>query len=130
MAVKKMGRPKKQFDWQTLESLIQVTANQDYIAERMLIKDGKAVTPKSIATYRKRIQRALKDKYQLTFVQYKAQRMEGIKTQLIHKALERAIQGNSNTMLIFCLKNICGWSDKAEKEITAEAESRLVIQMD
>lgn len=37
-----------------------------------------------------------------------------IKQRLKQKAIQRALQENSDTMLIFCLKNYCGWNDNKQ----------------
>jgi hypothetical protein len=42
------------------------------------------------------------------------------KQRLKQKALQRALVENSDTLLIFCLKNYCGWGDN--KSIIGEGE--------
>lgn len=49
----------------------------------------------------------------MTFEEYHESRISRTATKLQQKALEMALNGD-RTMLIFCLKNLAGWSDKQE----------------
>ena len=71
------------------------------------------------------IDRFLKKHFGVTFVEFREQNMVHTRLSLIRKALHRAENG-SDTMLIFCLKNLCGWSDK--KEIIGSDSSPITIQ--
>ena len=51
----------------------------------------------------------------MTFAQFKAKHSLSSKYRLIEKALELAMTGNS-TLMIFCLKNYCGWEDQPATE--------------
>lgn len=57
----------------------------------------------------------IKANYGLTFREFREQKMVHTRHELIRTAIGKAMQGD-NVMLIFCLKNLCGWSDKPEKE--------------
>lgn len=63
------------------------------------------------------IERFIKKNFKLTFVEFRNQNMVHTRHGLIRKAIEKALSGD-NTMLIFCLKNLCGWRDKQPEEIT------------
>jgi hypothetical protein len=45
------------------------------------------------------------------------------KQRLKQKALQRALEESSDQMLVFCLKNYCGWSDKITQQIENTEES-------
>lgn len=57
------------------------------------------------------IERRIKSHYNLTFAEFREQNMTQTRYGLIRKAIQKAETGD-NTMLIFCLKNLCGWTDK------------------
>jgi len=44
---------------------------------------------------------------------YREKRKDSLKIQLKRKAVTMALGGHA-TMLIFCLKNLCGWSDNVQ----------------
>ena len=48
-----------------------------------------------------------------SLTEYYEKRRDGLKTALKNKAVQMALSGNPS-MLIFCLKNICGWSDNVQ----------------
>lgn len=52
----------------------------------------------------------IKDEYGYTFDEYRERCMSHTRFALVRQALEQAKGGNT-TMLIFCLKNLCHWSD-------------------
>jgi len=49
------------------------------------------------------------------FSDARAQNMVHTRLTLIRTAIKKAEKGD-NVMLIFCLKNLCGWMDKPERE--------------
>lgn len=57
------------------------------------------------------IERFIRKSYDLTFTEYREQKMVHTRFELVRTALNEAKKGN-NIMLIFCLKNLCGWRDK------------------
>lgn len=61
------------------------------------------------------IQRHIKRRWSMTFSEFRDECMIDIKQRLVVTATEKALAGD-NVMLIFCLKNLCGWADKPEKE--------------
>lgn len=73
------------------------------------------------------IERFIKEHFDLTFVEFRTENMVTTRHDLVRKAIDKAL-GGDNTMLIFCLKNLCGWSDKQEQEVKATNEAKLVIK--
>lgn len=99
-----MGRPRKELDWSKLDAVLQYGAS---------LKDCAAIMDCSEDTVEKRI----KEKHGILFTEYRSKRMTGVKYTLIQKAIDMAKNGNV-TMMIFALKNLCGWSDKQEVDQT------------
>lgn len=62
------------------------------------------------------IERYIKAKFNLTFFEFRDQRMVHTRLNIVRKAIEKAEKGD-NVMLIFCLKNLCGWTDKQPSEV-------------
>jgi hypothetical protein len=51
----------------------------------------------------------------LSFAEFRDQNMVRTRMNLVQTALKKADKGD-NVMLIFCLKNLCGWRDKQVDE--------------
>jgi len=68
----------------------------------------------------------IKREFGMTFLQLKNVHMAGVKSKLIKIALEQAFSGLNNTMLIFCLKNVCQWTDK--QQISGDARAPIVLK--
>lgn len=66
------------------------------------------------------IERRSKEFGYLDFADLRNKSMVHTRLNLIRTAIKQAENGNS-TMLIFSLKNLCGWADKQEVETKVEA---------
>lgn len=110
---KKVGRKKIDVDWNLVESLAPLSAEIKYIAERTLIAEGKPVNAKTVESRRQLIGRRINELYGQDFLTYRNERMEHVRAKLINKAFNLAFGGNVQ-MLMFCLKNLCGWVERKE----------------
>ena len=93
------------FDWVQLDKYLQFKITLKMAAE--LMECGTT----TIKDYIKR-------KHGMTFTEYSDLKMSKVKVKLVQKALDMAFNGN-NALMIFCLKNICGWADKNEVTSTS-----------
>ncbi len=59
------------------------------------------------------IERVVEETWKITFIEFREQRMVETRHNLIRKAIEMGENGNA-LMLIFALKNLCGWKEKHE----------------
>lgn len=94
---------KRDFNWSVLDSILQFNATKPQCAAMLETSDDT-------------IDRRIKKEYGLTFEQYKETKLGLTKIKLQQKAIQLAVGGNA-VMLIFCLKNLCGWKDRFESEI-------------
>ena len=93
---------KVEVDWRTLDGILQFNASKKLCSEILGVSEDV-------------IERRIRDQYNQTFTEYKESRMGKVKIKLQQKAIESALSGNT-TMLIFCLKNLCGWADKIDQQ--------------
>ena len=63
------------------------------------------------------VERYIKKTYGVTFAEFRLQNQVRSRFEMIQVAMTKALQGD-NTMLIFCLKNQCGWADKIDETIS------------
>lgn len=103
-----MAQPKKNLDYSALDALLQFKVSCNFCADYLGVS-------------RDTIVRRIKEDHGLTFSEYHQLKKERTATKLQQKAIELALKGNS-TMMIFCLKNLAGWSDKQEIESTSKVE--------
>ena len=101
---KKVGRKKISFDevkhtdWDKLDVILQFKPDIAGAADILGVSE---VT----------LERRIKETTNCTFMEYRDKKMAPVKIRLVKKAIDKAMAGD-NTMLIFCLKNFCGWSDR------------------
>ena len=97
-----MPQPKKELDYSALDALLQFKVSCEFCADYLRVS-------------RDTIIRRIKEDHGMTFSEYHALKKERTATKLQQKAIESALAGNA-TLMIFCLKNLAGWSDKQEVE--------------
>jgi copper chaperone CopZ len=111
-----MPNHKVEFDWDVLDAMLQFKVTLKFCADYLNVSTDA-------------IQRRIKEVKGITFTEYHELRVQRTASKLQQKAIEMAIQGD-RVLLIFCLKNLAGWSDKIEtKEIEVTKEdTKLLIK--
>ena len=61
------------------------------------------------------VERKVREKYDLTVAEYREKCLAPVKLKLVNKAISMAM-GGDRVLLIFCLKNLCGWADVNDKD--------------
>ena len=102
----KMGRPEKPVTIDDLKKLMQFKPTLRTCAGYFDVNE---------TTIENRIKEHYPD---YTFSEFRDKYMSNVRVSLVQKALKKALEDNSNTMLIFCLKNICQWSDNNAVDVT------------
>lgn len=105
---------KKKFNWKKLN---------DLCAKSMKLMDCADILECSEDT----IERYIRAEFDMTFAEYRDKKMSGTRLRLVEKAFELADKGNV-VILIFCLKNLCGWMDKIENEESSKLTKDLIIE--
>lgn len=129
----KMGAPPKFFDWNILESLAIVEADCRYVAERILLASKELtleeITKTHIDAMVVRINRKLKARFGITYVQYVDQKKESWRVKLRVLQRKSAEAGNA-TMQIWLGKQDLGQTDKQENwnKNRSSSESKLIIE--
>src|SRR5687768_11361422 len=85
------------------------------LKEFMRLKPTLADTAAFFECSERTIERFIKDKFEITFVEFRERNMVHTRMSIVRTAISKAQRGD-NTMLIFCLKNLCGWRDKQPDE--------------
>jgi predicted DNA-binding protein YlxM (UPF0122 family) len=107
---KRMGRPPKHIDEQQLRAIMRLKPS---------LEDTAAFFEVSTTT----IEDFIKKNYRKTFFEFRNENAVHTRHALIRKAVQEALQEDTNTqMLQFCLKNLCGWKDRVESEISGKLE--------
>lgn len=113
------GAPRKPFDWNLLDSLAILESELGYVAERMVIQDGKEVTKKTLEAKMKLINCRIQERFSFSYLQYREQKKEPKRIKLRQLMWKSAEAGNI-TMQIWLSKNFLGYSDKVEQSTKTE----------
>lgn len=97
------GRPKAIFPMEVVEAACQLNATSDQVLE-ILASQGHKISQDTMY-------REIKRKHGLSFAEFRDKKTDLTRLKLVQKAVKMALDGNA-TMLIFSLKNMCGWMDK------------------
>ena len=101
-----MGRPKKEINWDKLDAMCQYKPFLCDVAEYLEISEDT-------------IERNIRAKHNCTCAEYRNKKMWRTRFNLTEKAVAMAMSGNT-TMMIFCLKNLCGWADQVQESFEPE----------
>lgn len=111
-----MGRPKK-------------VLNMDQLKQLMRLRPTLADTAAFFEVTERTIERKIREEWDKTFVEFREENMVHTRLGLVRKMVEKAMAGD-NYMLIWCSKNILGWSDKHTNEITSSTININVDKQD
>lgn len=96
----KPGRPPAEIDWEKLDMALQLGGSLEMVSGFLDVSEDT-------------VEKYIRKEKGMGFREYRNRRMSSVRLKLIQKAQSKALDGD-NTMLIFCLKNLCGWADKVE----------------
>lgn len=113
-----MGRKKTELNYDVIDTALFYSATIKQL-QFLLSRKGEEIKPLTI-------QRCIQRDKNQTFSEYRDYQVEGLRFKLIQKAISKALDGD-NVMLIFCLKNLCGWSDKNNQEIHVSKTIEQII---
>lgn len=116
------GRPRKEFPWDLVETMATLQASEEYVAERLCIKEGNLdYTAKDIRAKVVLLQRRIKERFHCSYVQYREQKMGKTKLKLRQLQWKSAEDGNV-TMQIWLGKNMLDQTDKQhlQHDVTKE----------
>lgn len=114
-----MARPRKEINLEQLKALMRLNPT---------LKDTAAFFECSEDT----IERVIKSEFGgISFAEFRDQNMVHTRFMLIRNALRLAEKGNT-AMMIFCLKNLCGWKDKQDFgcDINADKTIKLAYKLE
>lgn len=97
-----MARPHKEIDEKQMRAL-------------MRLMPSLADTANFFECSERTIERYVREHFELSFSEFREQNMIHTRLNIKRKAIDKAEKGD-NVMLIFCLKNLCGWRDKQPGE--------------
>lgn len=121
-------RPRdSKLDWHLIDSLCGLEASEAYVAERVLVGEGRPVNKTSIESTVKYLGRRIRAEHDMTYVQYCQKRMEHWRLTLKQKMRKTAVEDGNVTMQIFLSKQDLGYSDKVEEKRTEKSEQSVVV---
>ena len=100
-----MPQPRVEFNWDKLDALMQFKVTKQFVAAYLGVSEDT-------------VDRRIREKYDMTFTEYGRLRMQRTAVKLQQKAIEMALTGKNNSVMIFALKNLANWTDKIEQEVT------------
>lgn len=101
------------FSWDKLDGLLAYKSSLTVCSDILEVSDTT-------------IKNHIKKRFDMSFTEYAEKKLSRTKVKLVQKAIEMANSGHA-TMMIFCLKNICKWSDNQDNVIDI---SKIQINID
>lgn len=103
---------KKPIDWAKLDAILQFYPTKVTCCDMLDISEDT-------------LDRGIAKEHGMTFKEYRDRKMSTTRVALAKKAVKMALDGHA-TMLIFCLKNLCGWTDQ---QFLATSTQQQVIEL-
>lgn len=113
----KIGRPKTEVPMDVVDAACQLNATANQVLE-ILASQGHKISYNTLV-------REIKRLYGLSFEDYRDKKTDLTRLKLAQKAVKMGLDGNA-TMLIFCLKNLCGWTDRQELKASHDVTEKSV----
>jgi hypothetical protein len=104
----------KEIDWKIVDTALHSAANLGQVVWS-LNQQGYDICKRTL-------QKKIEEKYNMTFTEYREYQLSGTTIKLIQTALGMAF-AKDRVMLIFCLKNLAGWTDKQEQITIDKSET-------
>lgn len=101
--------------------------DQDQLKALMRLKPTLKDTAAFFQVSEDTIERRVRQISGLTYADFRDQNAVHTRFALIRKAISMGTSGNV-PMLIFCLKNQCGWADKPEEEVPKEDQGFQFVE--
>lgn len=114
----KTGRPKKEIPHAQLKAFMRLKPS---------LQDTANFFECSVDT----IERFIRREFKASFADFREQNMVHTRFSLIRKAIQKG-EGGDNVMLIFCLKNLCGWKDRYDQEVTlgaSDSKPKVIVTL-
>ena len=115
MEKEKTGPKPVQINFEVLDAMLQFKVTKKYCAEYLRVSEDT-------------IERRIKERTGQTFTEYAENVRQGLSVKLQTTAIEMALFDKHPTMMIFALKNLCGWSDKIENTVVELPEIKLAYK--
>jgi len=106
-----IGRPKAEINAQQLEALMRLMPRLQDVAAFFQVCE-------------RTIERHIREHFDLSFVEFREQRGIHTRLNIQRKAIQMATDGNV-ALLIFALKNLCGWTDKGDGEVQVNIQNNV-----
>jgi hypothetical protein len=110
-----MARPPKEINMKQLEAFLRVRPDKGDVAAFFQVSEDT-------------IERRIKEWCGLSFKELRDEQMVHTKLGLQQEALLRAKK--SDTILIFCLKNYCGWKNEPEVNIQNNVQANASLEVE
>lgn len=99
-----MARKKIDIDWKTLDGIFSIGGTMTMASSILDISHDT-------------IERRIKEEKGVDFKTYKESKLDKTRVRLQQKAIDMALNKDNVTLLIFCLKNLCSWTDKLPENV-------------
>lgn len=104
----------KSIPWDTIDGLLRMDATIQYCAKEAGVSHDT-------------LERECKRLHGITIAEYKRMQLDKTAVQIKQKMITKALSGD-NTCMIFCLKNIGGWTDRMEHSVEDGSQKTLVLK--